>query len=144
MKLGLALMIIVALNEQASWSLTPFSDQEILSTILGIDPGVDDDYLAWIAAFSVANTSLVADPDGDDLDNLGEFALNLNHSITDAPAPDVRRNFNFTLEASRVNDVKTDLTVSSDLENWTPLPAQQPLVLPEPFVRLEFSLLDNQ
>jgi len=140
----LANMIMGALNEQPGWSLTPFSDQETLTTILGLDPTVDDDYLAWIAGFSVSNTSLVADPDGDGLDNLGEFALNLNPSLPDAPAPDQERIFNFTAEASRTNYVQTTPTISSNLENWTRFQSPPPFVLPAPFLRLEFSLLDNQ
>ena len=140
----LANMIILALNEAAGWSLTPFPDQEILTTILGLDPTIDDDYLAWIGGFQVSNTSLVADPDRDGLDNLGEFALNLNPAVPDAPAPTPHRTFNFTIAASRTNYVGVTPVISGDLENWTPFPTSPPFEMPAPYLRLEFFLLDNQ
>ena len=140
----LANMIMTALNEKASWSLTPFSDQEILTDILGLDPAADNEYLAWIDGFAVSNSSLVADPDGDGLDNLGEFALDLNPSLPDAPTAGSEGAFNFTVKASRTEYVTTLPAVSGDLENWTPFPETPPFVLPEPFLRLEFSLRDNQ
>ena len=140
----LANMILNALNEEAGWTLTPFSDQEILTDILGIDPTIDDDYLAWISGFTVNNTSLLADPDFDGIDNLGEFALNTNPTIPDAPTLTNANTFDFTLAPTRTDYVRTTPQVSPDLETWTPFNTPPPFVIPEPFVRLDFHLRDNE
>ncbi len=140
----IANMIVSALNDEAGWAVTPFTDQEILTAILGLDPTIDDDYLAWIGNFAVNNNSLLADLDGDGLENLGEYALNKNPLVPDMPQLIPDRTFDFTLAPLRKAYVKTTPAVSPDLEKWTPFDAPPPFTIPEPFFRLEFHLLDNE
>ena len=139
----IANLITSALNEATGWSLTPFSDQEILTDILGIDPTIDDNYLAWADEFTLSNSSLIADPDADGIDNLGEFALGNLPNLADAPDLLDGQIFDFDIDPGRTNYVKTTPAVSSNLRDWTPLNAAPPFALPRPFARLEFDLLDT-
>lgn len=137
----IANMIVTALNEETSSNTTPFSDEEILTDILGLDPAADDDYLSWIANFPVPNNSLLADPDGDGLTNLGEYALDSSPLTSDAPRLESDLTFNFTTTPSRNDYVSTRASGSPDLKNWSPIPTAPPFTAPFPFLRLEFSLL---
>jgi len=123
-----------------SLNLAPLSDDEILSNILEISPSQDDIYLTWIRQ-STQTDSLLADPDGDGLPNLGEYALNLNPVISDAPL------FTFHPFTDRIPYVTTSPVASENLIDW--LPASNVIESPDgsktiplifPFARLEFKL----
>ncbi len=132
--------IMTALNDSEGWGLTLFTDQEILTDLLGIDPTLDDDYLTWITGFSPTNTSMLADPDGDGLENLGEYALGNNPLTPDMPKVQSDLSFNYTIDQSRRDFVRTTARSSDNLSDWFLVFSDPPFVLPRPFVRLEFSL----
>lgn len=136
----IANLIVGALEQAIGETLSPLADQEILSDILGIDPTVDDDYLAWIGGFSVSNESLLADEDGDGLQNLGEFALNNHPLISDAPQPTQQGSFDFQADPGRTGYVQTQAAGSNDLQEWSVISAPPPFTLPTNFLRLEFTL----
>lgn len=136
----IANMIVTTLNEETTTNTMPFSDDEILTDILGIEPTADDNYLSWIRSFNPSNESLFADPDGDGLENLGEFALNRNPVISDAPQLADNLTLDFQVEPSRLDYVKTEAKGSADLKEWTLISTPPPFTPPNPFLRFEFSL----
>ncbi|MDB4537549.1 SGNH/GDSL hydrolase family protein [Akkermansiaceae bacterium] len=145
----LANMIINALNLEAGWSLTPFTNVEMLTDILGIPPTTDDDYLAWIAPFNLPNNSLLKDHDKDGLTQLAEYLLNKNPTIPDAPPMNRDRSFIYQPDPGRNSFGSVFPGSSSNLIDWFPLSFNEFETLPSgerkvtssrPFVRLEFSL----
>jgi len=138
----IANMIIAALNEALDEDLTPLSEEEILVDVLGIDPSIDDDYHTWINARSPESDSLLADPDGDGLENLGEYALDLNPLIPDMPELSPQLFFDYPVVESRRDYVTTRAAQSPDLINWVTIPNEPPVTLTEQFLRLEFILTE--
>jgi lysophospholipase L1-like esterase len=136
----IANMIIAALNEALNADLTPLSEEEILVDVLGMDSTIDDDYLAWINAIVPGTNSLLADPDGDGLENLGEFALDLNPLSSDMPALSPQLTFDYSVAESRRDYVSTRAAQSADLINWVTIPGEPPVTPTEQFLRLEFIL----
>lgn len=136
--------IIGALNTATGSDLIPLGEEEIVTDILGLLLTTDEAYLAWIAGFQVANDSLLADPDGDGIANLGEYALDHNPTVPDAPRIDGQGNFDFTVETDRADYVRTAPAVSSDLNFWIRYEVAPPFPLPERFLRLEFTLEEGR
>ncbi len=69
--------ILRALNGRYGFGLSPLANREILGSILGLDP--DAAFLAWLASAGLPPpTPADADPDGDRLPLLAEFALGLS------------------------------------------------------------------
>lgn len=136
----IANMITTALNAELGTVITPLTDEEVLVDILGLDPALDDAYLAWINAIVPEQNSLLADPDGDGLENLGEYALDTNPLSSDMPQVTRDLTFAYHVEPTRTNYVVTRSAGSDDLINWFLIPEAPPITLARPFLRLEFSL----
>ena len=145
----LANMIIEALNTEASWTLTPFSNEETLTDILDIPPNTDEAYLNWVAPFNIPNNSLLKDHDGDGLTQLAEFLLDNNPTVPDAPSATRERTLTYHPEPDRTSFGTISPKVSDDLVNWFPISFDELELLPDgghkisltvPFLRLESSL----
>lgn len=121
-------------------SLTPLSDAEILEDILGISPTADDQYLAWIEP-QTDETSFLADPDGNGMPNLGEYALDRSQINIAGQI------FSYRPDPERSSYVEILPTISSDLREWVP-PLQRftaddgtvSITSPRPFFRLTFDI----
>ena len=145
----LANMIVEALNLEADWTLTPFSDEETLTDILGIPPDTDNDYLSWIAPFNLPNNSLLKDHDHDGLTHLAEFLLNKDPTIPDAPPVDRDQTLTYHPVPEREVFGSISPRLSYDLTNWYPISFDELEILPDgrrkvsmpvPFIRLVFGL----
>jgi len=118
----------------------PIPDEEILTDLLGISPDADADSLAWTRA-RTNETSFFADPDGNGIPNLGEYALNTT-SVTIE-----ERVFHYRPEPSRTSYVRINPEISSDLQEWfapdrrlTGPDGTISINPPRPFFRLRFEL----
>ena len=115
--------IMATINAQLGTNLTLFSNREILQSLLLLN--ADQPYLTWISGAGLPNSPMNADPDGDGLPNVAEYALGTSpasfsrpfngsfapgRSLTWHPDP-VGLRF-----ASLVPEESTNLTA------WTPVP----------------------
>jgi len=145
----LANMIVEALNSEADWSLTPFSNEETLTDLLGIPPDTDDAYLAWISPFNLSNQSLLRDHDGDGLSQLAEFLMDTDPTTCDAPQISRNRTITYRPAPDRISFGNIIPRVSNDLATWHHISSDELNLLPNgtleasltaPFFRLESGL----
>ncbi len=75
--------IIAALNARYGYNIVPFTNREIVETLLGLN--YDETYDAWTAGYpQLMNTDPLADPERDGMPTIVEFAFDLNPSVPDA------------------------------------------------------------
>ena len=95
------------------------------TTGLGVPPTINDPYLAWASTLSGLNKSPEADPDGDGLLNLLEYALNTDPLTTNAAPLQIQRGAGGTFVIAQVRIPAVDeslsyaLQQSTDLSIWT-------------------------
>ncbi len=85
-----------------------------------------DGFEEWIAGFSVTDSSLEGDPDGDGINNLFEFFYDTDPSVVEGPSsfrveessPPSNRTFSFPFGTPRPG-ISFAITRSYDLETWT-------------------------
>lgn len=150
----LANRIVHAINTKLGTTITTLPPREIIAEVLGLNP--DQAFLDWIATYPGASTGFFTDDDFDKLDTLAEFALGTDPLVADHP------NFLQHKAASSIMSYAPDPSAarfvniipeeSTDLLNWTPIPAAQLVELPNGtiqanllpgpnrFSRLRFSL----
>ncbi|MCW1885976.1 GDSL-type esterase/lipase family protein [Luteolibacter flavescens] len=121
----LANEIMVTINAELGTSLTPFANREILKNLLGLEP--DQPYLTW--ATGLADAGMDADPDGDGIPNLAEFALGSapgtpGRAFTGSYAPGKTLSWKPDPVALRFANLIPE--ESTDLSTWTPVPAARP------------------
>ncbi len=122
--------ILRALNDRYAAGFTLLSNREILATVLGLDP--DQPFRDWLAAAGLpAASSATADPDGDGLALLTEFALGLSPAQPGAepwlpaPLPPAGTTARFAYPADHSGGYAiTTAEWSADLAGtWQPVPA---------------------
>lgn len=128
--------IIDAFNRAFSAAIPQISDREALN-LLGVRP--DQPYFDWISNFATSETAMDADPDRDGLPNLVELAFGLNPTQASRLPVTVRMSGEGLVIAFVTNRefraasrlVKIVPQGSSDLVNWTDLPASLVSVGPD-------------
>jgi lysophospholipase L1-like esterase len=98
-------------------AIPPFTNREILGTILGLNP--DQPYLDWAGRAG----GVLADPDGDGLPNLTEFVLATQPLRADSPLVlDSARVMRFTASPTAQQFATIGVEESSDLATWLAVP----------------------
>ncbi|MFT4547110.1 MAG: lysophospholipase L1-like esterase [Verrucomicrobiales bacterium] len=115
--------IIAAYNEKYDLGAEPFSELEIVEDLLGLETPLSE----WAEGFGLASNQRQPDddPDGDGLNNLLEYALDLDPTQpTNLPSPVITGGsfqFEYTVRAHTCYEVIPE--ISSNLTGWTPVGA---------------------
>ncbi|MGB0992937.1 MAG: SGNH/GDSL hydrolase family protein, partial [Akkermansiaceae bacterium] len=78
----IAKTLLDAINTATSSNISPLTEREILSELLGLNP--DQPFLDWATAHSLTDLNMTADEDGDGIPHLGEYLLDLNPTVANA------------------------------------------------------------
>jgi lysophospholipase L1-like esterase len=113
--------IITAINGFLPGTITPFSNREILATLL-LNP--DQPYLDWVAPFLLTAGGPDDDPDGDGIPNLVEMTLGTSPDTPSNPLAGAwPQGLSWTPADTRYATL--DAEESADLGLWTPLPPER-------------------
>ncbi len=115
--------IMAAINTRLGTNLTPFSNREILQTLLGLNP--DQPYLTWVSSAGLPGSPMDADPDFDGLPNVAEYALgtppgSFSRPFTGSFAPG--RSFSWHPDPIGLRYASLIAEESTNLTTWTPVP----------------------
>ncbi|MGI9243023.1 MAG: hypothetical protein ACR2RV_19655, partial [Verrucomicrobiales bacterium] len=119
--------IISAYNEKYELGVTPFSEFEIVETLLGLQTPLSE----WAESFGLGpdDRGPDDDPELDGLNNLIEFALGLDPSAPSAlPMATMVGDtllYEYELAAQAYDQLVTAPEYSHDLTHWQPVPAEQ-------------------
>jgi lysophospholipase L1-like esterase len=111
-------ILVDALNRATAGAIPRFPNREILASILGLNP--DQPFLDWAAGAG----GFAADPEGDGLPNLTEFALGTSPLRADSPfAFDANGLMRFSPSVLGLQFASLVVEESADLAGWSPVPA---------------------
>lgn len=125
-------ILIDSINRATGHSIPRMANREILELVLGLDP--EQPYLDWAAGAG----DPTADPDGDGISNLAEFAFGTSPGLAGSPYIfTAGGTMTFPVSAMGLRYASLTVEESTTLTSWLPVPSERITVLPDETWRIQ-------